>query len=296
MPNTYAHPLQQRIIQELHTRPTITPQEEIASRVEFLVDYLRKTGAKGFVLGISGGQDSTLAGKLAQMAVDQFNQEQAEKAAEVAASSTSPLSAPATFVAVRLPYGEQADENDAQIALRFIEPSESVVINIKNATDAMARDAAEALGIREVSDFNKGNIKARQRMIAQYAIAGQRGLLVIGTDHAAEAVTGFYTKHGDGAADVVPLAGLTKSQGAALLRVLGAPDSTWQKVPTADLEENRPALPDEEALGVRYADIDAYLQGEQVSDEAAACIEHLWFVSRHKRTTPATPQDSWWRE
>ena len=177
-----------------------------------MVDYLRRTSAKGFVLGISGGQDSTLAGKLAQMAVNQFNQEQAEKPAEVVAASTTPQSTPATFVAVRLPYGEQADENDAQIALRFIEPSESVVINIKNATDAMARNTEEALGIREVSDFNKGNIKARQRMIAQYAIAGERGLLVIGTDHAAEAVTGFYTKHGDGAADVIPWRGSPRTK------------------------------------------------------------------------------------
>ena len=94
----------------------------------------------------------------------------------------------------------------------------------------------------------------------------------------------------------MPLAGLTKNQGAALLREMGAPDSTWEKVPTADLEEDRPALPDEEALGVRYTDIDAYLQGEEVSEEAAARIEHLWRVSRHKRTTPATPQDTWWRE
>ncbi|MDR6015069.1 NAD(+) synthase, partial [Escherichia coli] len=92
------------------------------------------------------------------------------------------------------------------------------------------------------------------------AIAGEVGGLVVGTDHAAEAVTGFYTKHGDGAADLVPLAGLTKSQGAAILEYLGAPESTWKKVPTADLEEDRPALADETALGVTYKDIDGYLQ------------------------------------
>lgn len=299
MPKTYSHPLQERIIAELHSQPSIVAAEEIASRVQFLVDYLKTTGAKGFVLGISGGQDSTLAGKLAQMAVEQLNEERAGwSEAETLGQPDQDVatSTPATFVAVRLPYGTQADEEDAQVALRFIQPSESVVVNIKPATDAMAEAAAEAMHVSELTDFNKGNVKARQRMIAQYAIAGQRGLLVIGTDHAAEAVTGFYTKHGDGAADVMPLAGLTKNQGAALLREMGAPDSTWEKVPTADLEEDRPALPDEEALGVRYTDIDAYLQGEEVSEEAAARIEHLWRVSRHKRTTPATPQDTWWRE
>ncbi|WP_295644132.1 ammonia-dependent NAD(+) synthetase [uncultured Corynebacterium sp.] len=299
MPKTYSHPLQERIIAELHSQPSIVAAEEIASRVQFLVDYLKTTGAKGFVLGISGGQDSTLAGKLAQMAVEQLNEERAGwSEAETLGQPDQDVatSTPATFVAVRLPYGTQADEEDAQVALRFIQPSESVVVNIKPATDALAEAGAEAMHVSELTDFNKGNVKARQRMIAQYAIAGQRGLLVIGTDHAAEAVTGFYTKHGDGAADVMPLAGLTKNQGAALLREMGAPDSTWEKVPTADLEEDRPALPDEEALGVRYTDIDAYLQGEEVSEEAAARIEHLWRVSRHKRTTPATPQDTWWRE
>lgn len=299
MPKTYSHPLQERIIAELQAQPSIVAAEEIASRVQFLVDYLKTTGAKGFVLGISGGQDSTLAGKLAQMAVEQLNEERAGwSEAETLGQPDQDVapSTPATFVAVRLPYGTQADEEDAQVSLRFIQPSESVVVNIKPATDALAEAAAEAMHVSELTDFNKGNVKARQRMIAQYAIAGQRGLLVIGTDHAAEAITGFYTKHGDGAADVMPLAGLTKNQGAALLREMGAPDSTWEKVPTADLEEDRPALPDEEALGIRYTDIDAYLQGEEVSEEAAARIEHLWRVSRHKRTTPATPQDTWWRE
>lgn len=299
MPKTYSHPLQERIIAELHSQPSIVAAEEIASRVQFLVDYLKTTGAKGFVLGISGGQDSTLAGKLAQMAVEQLNEERAGwSEAETLGQPDQDVapSTPATFVAVRLPYGTQADEEDAQVSLRFIQPSESVVVNIKPATDALAEAASEAMHVSELTDFNKGNVKARQRMIAQYAIAGQRGLLVIGTDHAAEAITGFYTKHGDGAADVMPLAGLTKNQGAALLREMGAPDSTWEKVPTADLEEDRPALPDEEALGIRYTDIDAYLQGEEVSEEAAARIEHLWRVSRHKRTTPATPQDTWWRE
>ena len=152
-----------------------------------------------------------------------------------------------------------------------------------------------ALPSAEVSDFNKGNVKARMRMIAQYALAGVDGMLVVGTDHAAEAVTGFFTKYGDGGADVVPLQGLTKRQGAALLEYLGAPASTWEKVPTADLEEDRPALPDEEALGVRYSDIDDYLEGKEVAAEAAARIEHLWRVSAHKRVVPAGPADSWWR-
>ncbi|MEJ4100790.1 ammonia-dependent NAD(+) synthetase [Corynebacterium mastitidis] len=268
-------PLQEKIVSALHTRPLIDSEKEIERRVTFLVDYLRATGARGFVLGISGGQDSTLAGRLAQLAVERAR--------------------PAEFWALRLPYGVQADEADAQTALDFIRPDHRATINIKEAADAAARGAAAALGLDRLDDFHAGNVKARQRMVAQYAVAGQRGLLVIGTDHAAENLTGFFTKHGDGAADLLPLAGLTKGQGARLLEALGAPSSTWTKVPTADLEEERPALPDEEALGVSYAHIDAYLEGRGVPAEAAERIERLWRSGEHKRHLPATPEDAWWR-
>ncbi len=272
--------LQRRIIAELYAKPHIDPEAEVTARVNFLANYALSTGAKGFTLGISGGQDSTLAGRLCQLAVEELHSR----------------GVPADFYAVRLPYGTQADEEDAQIALRFIQPSQSVTINIQDATLAIASAVSESLTGKPVSDFNKGNIKARQRMIAQYTLASETGTLVVGSDHAAEAITGFYTKFGDGAADLMPLVGLNKRQGAELLRYLGAPASTWEKVPTADLEEDRPMLSDEEALGVTYAHIDDYLEGRDVPKAAAERIEHLWRVSRHKRTTPPGPADTWWRD
>lgn len=273
---------QSEIIAALHVNPEIDVAQEVNSRVQFLVDYLRVSHAKGFVLGISGGQDSTLAGRLAQLAVERIREEEPD--------------ADYAFYAIRLPYGIQADEDDAQIALDFIAADNEASINIKDASDAMDASVAAALGIEELTDFNRGNLKARQRMIAQYAVAGQFGLLVIGTDHAAENVTGFFTKFGDGAADLLPLAGLNKRQGAAMLEYLGAPPSTWTKVPTADLEDDRPALPDEEALGVSYTDIDNYLENDsEVSTQAQQRIEHLWKIGQHKRHLPATPQDTWWR-
>lgn len=276
-----------RIIADLNVSPEIDPAAEIEARVGFLVDYLAATGARGYVLGISGGQDSTLAGRLAQMAVERVR-------ADAGGTTPDHLTDP-VFIAVRLPHGVQADEDDAQMALRFIAPDETLTVDIEPATAAMNAAVSESLHIRGLGDFNKGNVKARQRMIAQYAIAGERGLLVVGTDHAAESVTGFYTKHGDGGVDLVPLEGLTKGQGARLLEHLGAPESTWTKVPTADLEEDRPSLPDEEALGVTYAAIDAYLEGRDVSDADAARIEHLWRISRHKRAVPPGPSQTWWR-
>ncbi|QDQ98135.1 ammonia-dependent NAD(+) synthetase [Tomitella fengzijianii] len=293
-----ANELQQTIARELGVRPEIDPAAEIEARVGFLAEYLRSTPAHGFVLGISGGQDSTLAGRLCQLAAERLRGE------GLAGGTRGGAVRDARFVAVRLPYGTQADENDAQTALRFIAPDEAVTVNIKAGADAVSDATAEALhttadgsaarpaGLR---DFVRGNVKARIRMVAQYALAGQRGLLVVGTDHAAEAVTGFYTKFGDGAVDLTPLTGLTKRQGAALLRELSAPPQTWEKVPTADLEDDRPALPDEEALGVTYRAIDDYLEGRAVDDAAAARIEHLYTISRHKRAMPASPLDTWWR-
>jgi NAD+ synthase len=171
--------------------------------VAFLTEYVLRMGARGFVLGISGGQDSTLAGRLAQLAVEQAAAESGNEQ---------------TFVAVRLPYGVQLDEEDAALALQFIGPTRVVTINIQEAVDASARAFESALGC-PMSDFIKGNAKARERMKVQYDIAGQLGLLVVGTDQAAEAVTGFYTKFGDGACDVEPLAGLTKRQGRQMLVV-----------------------------------------------------------------------------
>ena len=173
--------LQQTIISALGTTPSIDAAEEVTRRVDFLVNYLETTGASGFVLGISGGQDSTLAGKLAQLAVDKV------KGAE--------------FYALRLPHGVQMDEDDAQMALDFIQPNHALTINIADATASIDDQVAQALGGQDLGDFNRGNVKARLRMIAQYAVAGEKNLLVIGTDHAAENVTGFFTKWGDGAAD-----------------------------------------------------------------------------------------------
>ena len=239
-------PLQQKIIETLRVKPVINPEEEIRKTVDFLKAYLAKHPfLNGYVLGISGGQDSTLAGKLAQMAIDELNEEQDQKVYR--------------FYAVRLPYGVQADEQDAMDAIAFMKATDVLRVNVKDAVDASER-SIEALGM-EISDFNKGNIKARERMVAQYAIAGQTGCAVIGTDHAAESVTGFYTKFGDGAADITPLWRLNKRQGRAMLQVLGAPEHLYLKVPTADLEEDRPSLPDEVALGVTYEEIDDYLEG-----------------------------------
>ena len=269
--------LQAEIIRELNVSAAIDAAGEVERRVDFLVEYARATHVSGFVLGISGGQDSSLAGRLCQLAV--------EKLASTGVS--------AEFIAVRLPYAVQHDEDDAQLALSFIRPQREVTFNIERGVDGFEAEYADATG-DAMSDFTKGNVKARSRMIAQYAIAGQRGLLVVGTDHAAEAVTGFYTKFGDGGADVTPLSGLTKRQGRAILEHLDAPPRLYLKAPTADLLDHTPGQADETDLGLSYSDIDDYLEGKAVAAATAEAIEARFLATRHKRTTPVGPSDQWW--
>lgn len=272
--------LQEKIIAELGVKPSIDPKEEIRVSVDFLKDYLKKHPfLKSYVLGISGGQDSSLAGRLAQIAVEELRAETGDDSYK--------------FIAVRLPYGVQADEEDAQRALKFIQPDVSITVNIKEGVDGQVRELEKA-GI-DVSDFNKGNIKARQRMITQYAVAGANSGAVIGTDHAAENITGFFTKFGDGGADVLPLYRLNKRQGKQLLAELGADPAIYEKIPTADLEENRPGIADEVALGVTYNDIDDYLEGKTVSPEAKEKIENWWRKTEHKRHLPITVFDDFWK-
>lgn len=267
---------QEQIIRELHVSPSIDPAEEIDRRVSFLADYTSRTGARGFVLGISGGQDSALTGRLCQLATEGLLAQGAD----------------VEFIAVRLPYATQIDAEDARLALSFVKPQRSLTFDIARGVDGFVAEYRDALGV-QMSDFTKGNAKARARMIAQYAIAGQRRLLVVGTDHAAEAVTGFFTKFGDGGVDIVPLTGLTKRQGRALLEHLGAPSRLYEKSPTADLLDHTPGQTDEDNLGLRYVDIDDYLEGRKVADDIAEAIEQRYIATRHKRTVPASPFEDW---
>ncbi|MFI0903513.1 ammonia-dependent NAD(+) synthetase [Streptomyces sioyaensis] len=268
--------LQQEIARDLQVTASFDAEQEIERRVAFLTDRLTSTGLRSLVLGISGGVDSTTTGRLCQLAVERARAAGHE----------------ATFYAMRLPYGVQADEKDAQRALEFIRADRELTVDIRPASDAALQAAVDGgLTFRDAhhQDFVHGNIKARQRMIAQYAVAGARDGLVVGTDHAAEAVSGFFTKFGDGAADVVPLTGLTKRRVRAVSAALGAPAELVHKVPTADLETLDPGKPDEDALGVSYDQIDDFLEGKPVDDTAAQAIVRRYRFTEHKRGLPIAP-------
>ncbi len=271
----------EHIIAEMRVAPTIDPQQEIERRVNFIKQTLLNSGLKTLVLGISGGIDSSTCGRLAQLAVNELNEEQ--------------NSADYAFIAVRLPYGTQADEADAQLALNFIQPTKSIAINVKPGTDAIHDEVFKALGDVNAGsshiDFAKGNTKARVRMVSQYYVAGLLGGLVLGTDHSAENITGFYTKYGDGAVDLIPLFGLNKRQVRLLADTMGAPERLITKAPTADLECEDPGKEDEHALGVSYDQIDDFLEGKAVEKHVEEKLIALYRATQHKRQPIPTVYD-----
>jgi len=276
--------MKQKILQEMCVLADINIENEIQRRISFIKNRLKKAYCKTLVLGISGGVDSSTAGRLCQLSVEQLNKE--EKSNDY------------QFIAVRLPYAVQKDEDEAQSAVSFIQPSHCVTVNVQTGTDAIHESTVAALQNSQVKladntnfDFVKGNVKARMRMIAQYEIAGLTGGLVVGTDHSAENITGFYTKHGDGACDLAPLFGLNKRQVRLLAKHLGAPSLLVEKAPTADLEENKPQLEDEVALGMTYDQIDDFLEGKKVPQEIEDKLISIYLRTQHKRQPIPTIYD-----
>ncbi|MCP5077674.1 MAG: ammonia-dependent NAD(+) synthetase [Psychromonas sp.] len=276
--------MKQQIIKQMRVLATIDIATEIQTRINFIKSKLQQAYCHTLVLGISGGVDSSTAGRLCQLAVDQLN----------SSENTDNYQ----FIAVRLPYAIQKDEDEAQLALQFIQPSQSIAVNVQAGSDGIHNNTLTALkesGIKLSEqtniDFVKGNVKARMRMIAQYEIAGLTGGLVVGTDHSAENITGFYTKHGDGACDLAPLFGLNKRQVRSLAKHLGAPTQLVEKAPTADLEEDKPQLEDEIALGMTYNQIDDFLEGKTVPQEIEDKLIQIYQRTQHKRQPIPTIYD-----
>jgi len=253
-------------------------KKAIKERVDYLKSYIIKSNTNGIVLGISGGVDSATAGKLSQIAINELKDEGYN----------------VKFIAMRLPYGIQKDENDAQKSIEFIGADKVVTVNIKEGVDGILNSGLSGLydseidknGVVTTVDFVKGNIKARMRMISQYQVAGMYNLLVLGTDHNAECTAGFYTKHGDGACDLIVLNGLNKRQVRECAKELGAPEWLYNKEATADLEDENPQVSDEIALGFKYNEMDDFLEGKKVSTEVEKKIIAQYSKTQHKREMP----------
>ncbi len=282
---------QQAIIDEMKVLPEIDIQFEIRRRIDFIKSTLENSGLKTLILGISGGVDSSTCGRLAQLAITELNAELNKKLNTYNENAFQ-------FIAVRLPYAIQADEDDAQQAVKFIQPTHCLTTNVLDGVNGIHQQVINALSSTNLLpasknkiDFSKGNVKARARMASQYHIAGIVGGLVLGTDHSAENITGFFTKWGDGACDLAPLFGLSKRQVRMLAKHLGAPSILVDKDPTADLEDLEPGKTDEDALGISYDQLDNFLEGKEVSTQVRDHIINIYQKTQHKRQPIPTVYD-----
>lgn len=265
--------LQKKIIKLLGVKPVIIPEIEIKNCINFLKKYLLDhIYLKSLIVGISGGQDSTLTAKLCQITIENLRNETKDITYQ--------------FIALRLPYGIQSDEIDCQDAIDFIRPDQVFNINIKKSVLSSEKSLKKS-GII-ISDYIKGNEKARERMKVQYSVAGMNNGLVVGTGHAAENITGFFTKYGDNGTDINPIAKLNKRQIQFLLKKLNCPKHLYLKKPMADLEEEHPQQDDESVLGITYNVIDSYLEGKKIDIKNRKIIEKLYFNTLHKRNLPIT--------
>lgn len=269
----------ERVKQEILNLYGVVPSEQFdaaaatRARIDYLKNQLRTTNRRGFVLGISGGVDSTTAGRLAQLACAELRAEGFD----------------ATFYAVRLPAGVQRDEADAQAALRFINPDKTLTVNIGEAANVLNEACVSAvaengMGLSASSvDYHKGNIKARLRMTVQYHLAAVYGGLVLGTDHYGEKISAFWTRGGDEVCDLIVLNGLSKRHVRLCAKFLGAPEFLWGKAPTADLEELNPGKLDDEGFGFPYSALDDFLEGKGIDPINEAKIVARYDATRYRR-------------
>ena len=261
--------MQEEIIAALGVKPSLNEEAEVRKRVDFLKSYVKNAGAKGLLIAISGGIDSAVAAGLCKRATDELTKETGKEY---------------ITLGVFQPYGEQEDIEHSYAVAKAFELKHAAETNIEDAVTEISLEAEQGLkqlGVhRHLTPQGKGNVKARTRMVLQYALAFELNLLVVGTDHASEAITGFYTKWGDGAVDITPMSSLNKRQVRQLAAYLGVPQEILDKAPTAGLWEGQT---DEKELGISYDENSDYLEGKEIGPAAKERLESYYKRTSHKR-------------
>lgn len=243
----------------------------IDKKVEYIVNWLREqvknTKTNGLLVGVSGGIDSALVAYLIKAAC------------------------PNNSMGVILPINSSEDDvKDAKIVVKECGIS-SITIDLTEQHNMILKKV-----IKELKEKNKfdddnlrnmdANLRARLRMSTLYAIANNLNYLVVGTDNASEIYTGYFTKHGDGAADILPIGSLKKYEVYEWAKHLDISRRVIEKVPSAGLWEGQT---DEEEMGVSYKSIDDYLDGKPIDEKDEKIIKNLYEISKHKRERPPIP-------
>ena len=228
---------------------------------KFLQDYLEQSHCKGYVLGLSGGVDSSLVAAIARKAVGKDR-----------------LYCYAIDV--------ESNENDIIDAKKVAEELD-VNLDIIDLTETY-HSYLKSLKGDEFIRLTKSNLKVRMRMVALFAYAQEHSSLVLGTDNMDERYVGYFTKYGDGAADLLPIVHLTKSEVREAAKLYGLSDVLADRVPSAGLFEGQT---DETEMGISYKDLDDFLLGKKVEKSVEERILHLHKISEHKRVDIPTPKE-----
>lgn len=236
--------------------------EQLNDYLKYLVRFLKQkvTGFNGYVLGLSGGLDSAVVSLLTHKAIG-------DRLLNVIISIES----------------KKEDAADARELIK----KHGLNYREIDLTDEYHALVAKLEQGGPLTPLSKQNIKVRMRMVTLYALAQAEGKLVLGTDNAAELYTGYFTKWGDGAADLLVISSLTKGEVYEAAKILEVTPNIIAKAPSAGLFTGQT---DEDEMGITYAELDAFIRGEEISEQARIKIEYLHHISEHKRRPIAQPK------
>lgn len=232
--------------------------------VAWLKSEAKKAHSNGLIVGLSGGVDSSVVAHLIKRAF------------------------PENSLGVILPI--KSSKSSLEDARKLVAQSEinSLTIDLTSIHEDMIGLTFTSLQSKNLFNekykvISDANLRARLRMSTLYTIANNLGYMVVGTDNKDEYFTGYFTKYGDGASDLLPLAEIYKSEVYEMARFFNIPESIINKAPSADLWENQT---DEDEMGVKYSEIEKYIKGEDIDEKSKSIIRKLHLSSEHKRNIP----------
>lgn len=242
--------------------------KKIETNIERTVQWLRSkvenSGTNGLVVGLSGGIDSSVCAALMKKAF------------------------PENSLGVILPCSSNTVDKEFALKLAEAIGIDYTEVNLSDDHKNLFNKISKSLNDFDVKGEHlaKANLKARLRMSTIYGIANSLNYLVIGTDNAAELLTGYFTKYGDGGVDIMPIANLTKGEVYEWAEQLNIPEEIIERQPTAGLWDGQT---DENEMGTTYNMIDRYIKGEEIPEADKKIILEMHNKSQHKRELPSAP-------